>query len=247
MFRTIKLIFVLFTELIVTAMKLGKARRLKRAEKENELSRHIVKTTNRFADNLLKAAGAKVSVTGLENIPGNRAVVFAANHQSFFDVPVLIHSFRRPLAFVAKTGVAKVPILGNWMKYMRCVLVNRDDMRQSLRAINEAAKNIKKGYSMLIFPEGTRTKDGSIIPFKPGGLRIAKKANCEIIPVTLDGVFDIYEKNKGLRIKASDVRVTVSEAIDISSMDKKDIKGLDEKIREIISSKLRNSLNLNQI
>ena len=97
---------------------------------------------------------------GQENIPQDTAVVLIGNHQSYLDIPVLMGYVNKPIAFIAKSEILKVPVLSKAMKLMQCTFLVRTDMKQSVKAMAEAVETIKKGYSMVIFPEGTRSKGG---------------------------------------------------------------------------------------
>lgn len=203
----------------------------------NERDIIVNRTASKWAKDLLKLAGAKVTVTGAENIPSDRAVLFVSNHQGNFDIPILLGCIDKPKAFIAKIELLKMPILRTWMKQMNCVFMDRDDMRQSLRVMSEAAEYLKQGYSMAVFPEGTRSRGNTMGEFKAGSLKIAIKANAPIIPVTIKGSYKLMEKN-GFIIKPAEVEMIISEPIETFNLTKEQIAGLHEKVRAIIASKL---------
>ncbi len=192
---------------------------------------------SKWAKDLLKLAGASVKVIGAENVPSDRTVLFVSNHQGSFDIPILLGCIDKPKAFIAKVELLKMPIIRTWMKQMNCVFLDRHDSRQSLRAMNEATEYLKKGYSMVIFPEGTRSKGRTMGEFKAGSLRIAIKAGVPIIPVTIKGSFKLMEQN-GSIIKPAEVEVVISEPIETSDLTKEQSSGLHEKVRSIIETNL---------
>ena len=113
--------------------------------------------------------GMEIEVEGFENIP-DKTCVFMGNHQSILDIPVMRYSTQRTLDFVAKKELAKAPLIGYWITHVKSVTIDRDNVREGMKAINQAVNNIKDGYNFTIFPEGTRSKDGKIHEFKKGSI-----------------------------------------------------------------------------
>lgn len=191
----------------------------------------------RWAQSGLAMNGSSINVFGIENVPETGGVLFVANHQSNFDIPILVGHVPRDKGFIAKLELLKVPTFSRWMKYIGCIFIDRKDPRQSLTAINEAAERLKAGHSLVIFPEGTRSADGSVAPFKAGGLRLAMKAKVPIVPVTISGSKNIMPKGTSL-IKSASVKVVIS-----APLLQEDVKGMDsnqisEKVRDVIISNL---------
>jgi 1-acyl-sn-glycerol-3-phosphate acyltransferase len=193
---------------------------------------------SKWARDLLKLAGARVKVVGAENIPIDRTVLFVSNHQGNFDIPILLGCIDKPKAFIAKIEMLKMPLIRTWMKQMSCVFMDRHDMRQSLRIMNEATEHLKNGYSMVIFPEGTRSKGKKMREFKAGSLRIAIKANVPIVPITINGSYKLMEQN-GFLIKPAEVEVVISEPIETLGLTKEQTNDLHEKVRSIIESNVK--------
>jgi len=125
------------------------------------------------------------------------------------------------------------------MKYLGCVFIDRNDARQSLRMLNQAAERLKEGHSLVIFPEGTRSKDGIVGQFKSGSLKIALKANVPIIPVTINGSIDIMPKGSSF-IKSADVEIIISPPLILDEIVEKDPSAITEKVRSIIVANLNN-------
>ncbi len=237
MFRTIVWFSYFWFYLIKIMPGYFKANRLLKEGKIKERDMLVGSVASKWAKDLLKMAGARVKVIGAENVPLDRAVLFVSNHQGNFDIPILLGYIDKPKAFIAKVEMLKIPILRTWMKQMNCVFLDRLDLRQSLRVMNEATEYLKKGYSMVIFPEGTRSKGETMGEFKAGSLRIAIKANVPIVPVTIKGSFKLMEQN-GFIIKPAEVEIVISEPIETFGLTKEQTNGLHEKVSSIIANNL---------
>ncbi|SNS73950.1 1-acyl-sn-glycerol-3-phosphate acyltransferase [Anaerovirgula multivorans] len=170
------------------------------------------KFTANWARSLIALSGSKIEVTGIENIPSEGAVLFASNHQGNFDIPILMGYLQRPIGFIAKIELKKMPIISRWMKVIDCVFIDRKDIRQSLRVMTQAIDILKSGQSMVIFPEGSRSMGNEMTPFKPGSLKIAARSNTPIIPITIIGSYKMMESNNN-RIQPAHVKVIISPAI----------------------------------
>ncbi len=235
MIRTIILAAYVVLYLLLSIPRLKKVSRLEENGKKDEKDAIIRKTAKDWADGIVRLSGSKVEVIGAENIPNDEAVVFVSNHQSNFDIPILMSCIEKPKAFIAKVEMENMPILSKWMNKMGCIFMDRSDVRQSLKSIAKGADNVKSGYSMVIFPEGTRSSDGQLGDFKQGSLKLATKAKAKIIPVTIKGSKDIMPKGKKF-IRAASVELVVSEPIDTNGISKEEEKMLAEKVRNIIAS-----------
>lgn len=209
-------------------------------EESREMA-HIV--SGYWARSLVWLAGTKVSVHGVENLPQDKPVLFISNHQGNFDIPLLLGYVNKPKGFVAKIEILKMPIIRTWMKYMGCVFMDRNDMRQSLKTINEAAEHIKAGCSIVLFPEGTRSKSDIMGDFKPGSFKLASKAEATIVPVTIKGSYKIMEAN-GFIMKPSKVEIIIDTPIDIKGLNKDEISELPDVVRRIIQKNLDLDLNM---
>lgn len=236
MFRTIVCVIRFIVYLVFRNHQLNKAVKLDRQGKIAErdaLTNNIVRNWARFVVGLTKS---DVEVRGQENIPQDTAVVLIGNHQSYLDIPVLMGYVNKPIAFIAKSEILKVPVLSKAMKLMQCTFLVRTDMRQSVKAMAEAVETIKKGYSMVIFPEGTRSKGGPVIDFKAGSFKLAYKSGVPILPVTIDGTFRLFEeKNK---VQSGKVIITVHPPVPTAGLTKDDQAQIPEKVRSIVLSAL---------
>ncbi|TCK98481.1 1-acyl-sn-glycerol-3-phosphate acyltransferase [Natranaerovirga hydrolytica] len=206
---------------------------LVKMKKEEEAKKYLFKVTSRWARYMIKTTGSKVNVTGINNIPEDEAVLFVSNHQGNFDIPLLLGYIPRNIGFVAKVELQKVPIVSTWMKLINCVFINRKDTRQSLEAIINGIKYLKKGHSMVLFPEGTRSKGDKVNDFKAGSMKMALKSKVKVIPVTIDGSYKMLEKNG--RITKTTVNIVIHQPIETASLTKEEEKELHNNLKTIIS------------
>ena len=236
MIRTIIWFLYFGLSLILLIPSVLKAKYLENHGRIEEKDKLTDKTVKNWSNNLLKLSGCDVEVIGEENVPKDRNVLFVSNHQSNFDIPVLVKYIEKPKGFIAKKELARIPVLKGWMKAMNCVLMDRDNPRDSIRAIKEGVSVLKAGYSLVLYPEGTRSKDGSLGEFKAGGFRLATKSKVDIVPVTIDGTKDIMQRDS-IIIKPAKVKVTISTPIKTADYNG-DTKELAQDIKDVISKNL---------
>ncbi len=128
------------------------------------------------------------TVIGHENVPTDQPVLYVANHNSYFDIFLTYNLCNSQTGYIAKSSLAKVPILNMWMRRrMYCLFIDRDDPRQSIKTLQQATDYINQGISMTIFPEGTRGDSEEMIPFKSASFRVAEKSGCPVIPIAIYG------------------------------------------------------------
>jgi len=197
----------------------------------------VAKSVRNWAQSLVGLAGGTIVVSGEENVPKDSAVVFVSNHQGNFDIPILLGYISKPKAFISKIEVLKMPLIRGWMKLMQCAFMDRKDIRQSLRTINEAAESIKKGYSMVIFPEGTRSKGNQMGDFKAGSFKLAIKAGVPIIPITVNGSWRLLEAQG--HMKPGTVHMVVHNAIPTTGLSREEVEALTGKVKSIIEGGLK--------
>lgn len=138
----------------------------------------------------------KLRIEGRRKIPWNRPVVLVANHRSLVDI-VALHKVRRPFKWVSKAENFKLPFVGMVLSLSNSVKINRESLRSGLQFISQAEKEMKKGSSVMIFPEGTRSKTPEMRPFKEGAFILAKRMQCGIIPVIHTGTEKTFPRGKG--------------------------------------------------
>lgn len=193
----------------------------------------ILAATSLWGPMVFKMFDSKVNVTGLENLPEEGPVVFVGNHQGYADIIAYCAAFKKfQFGFIAKEELAKIPLYGEWIRRIRSVFIERDDARASLKAINDGIKYIEQGFSLVIFPEGTRSKGPEPGEFKKGSLKLATKPGVPIIPVSLDGSYKFFEQTG--RITPAEVNIIVHPPIETKGLDRKEEKALNEKVEKII-------------
>jgi 1-acyl-sn-glycerol-3-phosphate acyltransferase len=234
MIRTIIAIIRFWIYLVAQRHELKIARKLERAGKTEEFDEYVAARVRAWAQYVISLSGGTVAVTGEENIPRDRAVVFVGNHQGNLDIPILLGYVAKPKAFIAKIELLRVPFLADWMKMMRCTFLDRKNMRQSVRAMDEAVENVKKGHSLVIFPEGTRSKSDEVAEFKQGSFKLALRSGAPIVPVTIDGSWHMLEE-KGRFQRNVAVRVVVHPAISTEGLSKEETHALPERVRAIVA------------
>ncbi len=185
---------------------------------------------------LLFICGTKVNVIGLENIPEDESVLFVGNHLSFFDIIISYSQMKTRCGYIAKDNLEHIPLLSWNMKFLFCLFLNRDDLKQGLETIKKAISYIENGISVFVFPEGTRNKTGDdtqLGPFHRGSFKIAQRTNCSIIPVSFNGTADIFEAHFPI-VKKTTVTVEYGKPVPYSSLTRDEQKRIDEVFRDKI-------------
>lgn len=234
MLKTINWFTFLWWSLLVPRFKLMKLNRQGNIAGRDACAHAIAR---RWAQKGLSMNGSSIKVSGVENVPQTGGLLFVANHQSNFDIPILVGHVPRDKGFIAKLELLKVPSFGRWMKYIGCIFIDRNDARQSLNTINEAAERIKAGHSLVIFPEGTRSADGAVGVFKAGSLRLAMKSGVPIVPVSISGSKEIMPKGSSI-IKSASVEVIIAPPLMPEEFEGMDSRQIAEKVRNIIVSNM---------
>ena len=191
-----------------------------------------------WARGIVFVAGVRISTEGLEKLDPHGSYVIASNHASYMDTPVILSTMPMQFRFLAKSGLFKIPLMGSHLKRAGHIPVPRQDPRAAVKTMTQAAANIReKGFSMLIFPEGGRTPDGELKPFKEGVAYIAIKAGVPIIPVALVGTRAVVPLHSGI-VKSGKVIVRIGEPISTANLTLKDRERVTEEARQQIVSML---------
>ncbi|TYO97510.1 1-acyl-sn-glycerol-3-phosphate acyltransferase [Geothermobacter ehrlichii] len=185
----------------------------------------------------LALAGVRLRIKGLENIPADRPVIFMANHQSNFDILALLAGIPGQFRWLAKAELFRIPLFGLVMRQAGYIPVERGDRRESLESMKMVASRITAGASVIIFPEGTRTEDGSLRPFKKGGFLVALQSGVEIVPVAISGSFTIMPKG-GKKIRGGRIEVTFFAPVPTAGKSVRQLRELMAQIRQPIAATL---------
>ena len=186
-----------------------------------------------WARGILFVSRVKVTVNGLENIDPSRSYVYMSNHQSNFDIPVLLAYLPVQFRWLAKAELFRIPIFGRAMRGAGYVKIDRFNRESAFASIDEAAAKIKNGVSVMIFPEGTRSRDGNIRPFKKGGFIMAMDAAVPIVPVILLGTWTIMEKSS-LKINTGEVALNIASPIATTGYTRDNKDNLIAAVRSVI-------------
>lgn len=179
-------------------------------------------------------AGAHIQVEGVENIPDG-PVLFVPNHRSYFDVLILHTTSTKRPGFVAKKEVKRVPFLSWWMRDICCLFLDRKDIRSGVQMIKDGTALLQGGHSLVICPEGHRNQKKEMLPFHEGSLRLADKADCPVIPVTLMNTDQLLEVRKGFSIRSGNVKVIYGKPVYVKDLPKEQRKHAGEYVRNIIA------------
>lgn len=185
----------------------------------------------RWGSKILCWMKTDVTVIGLENIPSEPVVVIS-NHQAGYDIPLLFAHLTNKPSFIAKIELSKIPLFASWMRMLGCLFIDRSSPRKGLESFKAAAEMIKKGQSVILFPEGTRRP--TIIPFKKGSFKLPLMAEVPILPVTIVGTEKITDAFKAG--KRSRVALVIDKPVNISDLDKEKRNTIHDDIRAMIAA-----------
>lgn len=160
----------------------------------------------------LALAGVKLTVSGLDRVPESGPVIFMGNHQGNFDILALTLAIPRRFSWLAKEELFRIPLFGGAMRRAGYIALNRSDGRQALKSIEDAAGRIREGVSVVVFPEGTRTHDGNLLPFKKGGFILASRAAVPVVPFTINGSMAINPRNR-FELYPGTISITFAEPV----------------------------------
>jgi 1-acyl-sn-glycerol-3-phosphate acyltransferase len=180
---------------------------------------------------IMKTIFSPVKVTGLDKIDTSKPHVYAVNHASAFDIPVLYVYLPFQFRIVFKKELLSYPIVGWQLKRSGQVCIDQQKPTNSIAAIRSAVKSLKAGMPLVIYPEGGRTPDGEIKPFLPGAFFLAIKAQVDIVPVALVGTFELLPMNT-YHVKCRPLEMRVGEPISTAGLKMKDMEAVSEKVRK---------------
>ncbi|MGH7546582.1 MAG: lysophospholipid acyltransferase family protein [Gemmatimonadales bacterium] len=186
-----------------------------------------------WGKDLIKAAGTPVHVQGLERIPRGVPVVYASNHSSMFDIWALAATLPGSVRFVAKQELVKVPLVGRAMLAAGHVAIDRFNRARAFAAYERAAAVIKSGISAVVFPEGTRSRTGELLPFKNAPFGLAIVAGVPVVPVYVHNTFEILPKGR-FRFRPRPIRVFIGEPIPTTGLSIGDRQQLAERTRAAV-------------
>ncbi|HEV2855065.1 MAG TPA: lysophospholipid acyltransferase family protein [Thermoanaerobaculia bacterium] len=190
-----------------------------------------------WAPGILLLGPVRLRVEGREHLDPSRVYFFVANHQSWVDIPALFKALPVPLLFLAKRELARIPFLGSYMEAMGMVYVDRADRGKAVRAVSQAAQRLREGYSILSFPEGTRSPDGRVQPFKTATFAAALEAGVPVVPVALEGPARILPRD-GFHARPGVIRLKIGEPLPAAGLTRDDRADLARRAQEEVEGLL---------
>lgn len=225
-------LLIVTSAFIITALSSCCAVLLSFLPQSGKITRRIA---HLWAKTLIFIARTKIEVRGRENIIGDKPQIFMANHQSDFDILIFLAAIPVDFLWIAKKELFQIPVFGRAMKNAGYIAVDRKDHRKAMKSVDEAAERLRSGISIASFPEGTRSKEGKLLPFKLGMFYLAIQTGFPIVPVTLIGSGMIME-NKSFRVKRGKIIMVIDKPVVVTSYAADARGALMENVRNIIAA-----------
>ncbi len=198
---------------------------------------YIANLTKNWSQDIFRDFDFHPEFIGVENIPEGPCV-FIANHQSYFDI---IGLFGMPndhqIGFIAKEEAKKIPLVNKWILVTRGLFIRRGDSREALKSISEGAELLKQGFSLVIFPEGTRSQGPDMAPFKAGSFKLASKAKVPVVPVAIDGTYHTFEETGRFR-KGQKATFTFLTPLPTDGVSRSELAEMPAKVENMIRETL---------
>ena len=185
----------------------------------------------------LAMVGVRVKVSGLEYLDSNQTYIFTPNHQSLIEVPLFVAYLGRNPAYLGKKEIFKYPVFGYGIRLIGVIPVDRSNSPAAVESAKLATENLRRGKSYVVYPEGTRSRDGRMLPFKKGAFMMALDAGVAVVPVTVSGATKIMPKGQ-VKVFPSTVRISVHKPISTAGYSRENVAELMEKTRAQIFSAL---------
>jgi 1-acyl-sn-glycerol-3-phosphate acyltransferase len=186
---------------------------------------------------IARTVGARVSVYGAERLRAGESYVFLSTHQSYMDIPVMLGYMPAQLRIAAKREVFMIPFLGWHMRRAGHISINRGSTEEAVAALRRAAREIRPGVSPFLYPEGTRSRDGHLQPFKKGGFRLALESRLPVVPVTIVGTRQLLPRDS-LVFRPGPVAMYLGEPIQTRGLGESDLPALMQKVRDAMTQHL---------
>ncbi len=230
--HTIWFLFVTVLSLIVVSPQLLFYKLKLRGQKVKTISPAQEWLIQGWARMLMKVAGFRVERSGEENAAVGPAL-YVGNHQGLFDIAIAMVGLGGLKPILAKIEAKKIPMIHGWMDSFDCIFIDRGNVRQSLECLNRAQELLEAGKSVVIFPEGTRSRGGEMHEMKAGSFRCAIKAGVPIVPFAIEGSYHGWEERKG--VHSTRCRLSILPPIETAGMDKARTKTIAEEVQGIIA------------
>jgi 1-acyl-sn-glycerol-3-phosphate acyltransferase len=197
----------------------------------------IYKIAQNWARSIIFVTGCTMDVKGTENIPLKGGVCFVSNHASIFDVILALAYAGRPFGFIAKKELSYLPFINIWILMLGGLFIDRKNIRKAIKTINLGIEKLQKGWSMLIFPEGTRSMGRGLLPFRSGAIKLATNSLAPIVPIAITGSYEVFEKD--YRIHGVPIKMAFCPVINTSELNGDDRRHLlPNQVRSVIEAAL---------
>lgn len=201
-----------------------------RLEEEREVIAELISS---WVNRVVKTFDMQLTIEGRENIPAGPCA-FYVNHQGYGDIPTMFKVCEgKQVGFVAKEDAKKIPLIGKWIDSTEGVFIKRGETREGLKAIKEGAEKLKNGYSLIIFPEGTRSHGSNMGEFKAGSFKLATKAGVPIVPVTVNGTYHMFE-DRDVITNGAVIDVIVHPPIETAGLSRAEERELPKQVEDIV-------------
>ena len=182
-------------------------------------------------------SGCTITIIGKDNIPKQGGVCFMSNHGSAFDIILMLAFIGRPFGFIAKKELGYIPLFNAWIYILGGLFINRNNPRKGLKTINKGVKRLQKGNCILVFPEGRRSRNQGLLPFKPGSFKLATQSGVPIVPIAISNSYEVYERNR--RLTPAPVRIVFCAPVSTDHLQQENRKQiLADQLHGIISAAL---------
>jgi 1-acyl-sn-glycerol-3-phosphate acyltransferase len=186
---------------------------------------------------ILKTCGVDVEVEGQQSLVPGRTYVLASNHQSLFDTPIVFAYLPLSFRILYKKSLNRIPFLGWHLFLSGHVGVERENPTRARASLDHAAERIRRGMSVVVFPEGTRSYDGVMRPFRKGSFRLALKAGTPIVPLSISGSYRVMKRGK-VTVYPGKVTLRIGEPIAVEGLTEEDAPTLSDRVREVVQRNL---------
>lgn len=207
----------------------------------------IHKVASIWAKMLLTLTNIRTEIIGAENILKGNPQIFMANHQSDFDILIVLAHLPGQFRWIVKKELFHIPLFGKAMRSAGYIEIDRQHHEKAMKSLDTAARKIREGNSLMSFPEGTRSKDGEIKPFKQGMFYLAIKSGVPIVPISIIGAREIMPK-RSLQVKPGKIVMVIDRPIDVTNFSIENRQELIDMVRKVIienCEKYKNSFNKN--
>ncbi|HYH84073.1 MAG TPA: lysophospholipid acyltransferase family protein [Pyrinomonadaceae bacterium] len=189
---------------------------------------------SRWSRMIVRTVCVRVRVHGAENMREGESYVFLSTHQSYMDIPVMLGYLPAQLRIAAKREVFQIPFLGWHMRRGGHISINRGSTQEAVESLRRASREIRPGVSVFLYPEGTRTRDGSLQPFKKGGFKFALQTGLSIVPVTIVGTRRVLPRDS-IIFRPDTVDMHLDAPIPTAGLDDRDLPALMQTVRDAMT------------